>query len=215
MLSTLVGEYKGVLRFFKAYKRFWLVFTAVMIIISVICGALLWGYFSENSNVIADAINSVSEVFEVKSDIITNEAGVISAIGLFKNNVMATLLITILGIIPFIFSPLISLIINVVIICVTVTAGVAVGAFDAFGAFLLIAPHGIFEFPALMISAGLGIMLCTFVTSGLIGRNTLAISVDHLALELSRTFILIVVPLLIIASVTEAYLTPILFSLFI
>ena len=89
------------------------------------------------------------------------------------------------------------------------------GAFDAFGAFLLIAPHGIFEFPALMISAGLGIMLCTFVTSGLIGRNTLAISVDHLALELSRTFILIVVPLLIIASVTEAYLTPILFSLFI
>jgi len=213
MLAALVGEYKGVLRFFKAYGRFWLVFTAIVIVFSAVCGALMWSYFSENSAAVTEAINSVSEVFEGKSDIITNETGSISAIGLLKNNVMAMFLIVMLGIMPLFFASAFSLMINIFLICITVTAGIAMGSFDAFGAFLLIAPHGIFELPALLISAGLGILLCDFVTSKLTHWKELPISGDHLALELSRTFILVIFPLLVAASVVEAYITPAVFSL--
>ena len=215
MLSTLIGEYKGVLRFFKAYKRFWLTFTAVVLVLSVVACALMLNFFNKNSDALLEAINSVGEVFEGKSDIITDESGKISALGLFKNNVMAMFLVSLLGILPFIFASAFSLMVNIIIICITMTGGIALGAFDVWGAFLLIAPHGIFEIPALLVSSGLDIILCHYVSSKLIshGENP-PLASNLLALEFLRTLILVVVPLLLMASVAEAYLTPALFSLF-
>lgn len=62
-------------------------------------------------------------------------------------------------------------------------------------------PHGIFELPAVFISLGLGAKLGTFVFQ----KNKLNSFRDYLINSL-KTFILIVIPLLIIAGIIEATL---------
>lgn len=215
MLSAIKGEYRGVARFFKAYRKFWLVLLAFAVALSVISTLFLFSYFSKNADAMVNALFTVAETFEGKEGIINTETGSISAVGLFKNNILAMMLIITLGTVPFIFVPVFTLALNLIIMSVTVTAGTAIGAFSFSGAFMLIAPHGIFEIPALLISAGCGMILCYHLSRRIIKWNQKPeIAANLLTLELLRTFILVVTPLLILAAVTEAYLTPLLFALF-
>lgn len=70
-------------------------------------------------------------------------------------------------------------------------------------------PHGIFELPAIFISAALGLALTRSLLAEARGRGDAASD----AVQLSGLFLRFVVPLLAVAAVIEAFITPALLQL--
>ncbi|MFA7198682.1 MAG: stage II sporulation protein M [Methanoculleus sp.] len=70
-------------------------------------------------------------------------------------------------------------------------------------------PHGIFEIPAFLIAGGLGLLLGQALITEWQGRGDAA----ALAVPLASRFLWIVVPLLAIAAVVEAFITPAVLSM--
>lgn len=134
--------------------------------------------------------------------------GEISAIGLMKNNIMACLIMVLLGLIPYLFLPFLSLILNGIIIGAALGLMVSnVGSFGYLTFIAAILPHGIFEIPAMILSFALGVSLCKFLMDKLNHRPTSTGKVFFL--NLSKMFLSVCIPLLIIAGLVEAYITPI------
>ncbi len=146
----------------------------------------------------------ISDFFEGKTDILAPD-GRVTALGLLRNNVTASLVMFLTGIIPFIFLPLIGIFVNGAIIGALFklfySNGINVVALFIRG----ILPHGIFEIPALVISAAMGVKLCLTVIKKIKRKD---VSVVETLKELGVKFITIVVPLLIVAAFVEAYVTP-------
>lgn len=71
---------------------------------------------------------------------------------------------------------------------------------------VLVAPHGIIELPALILSGGVGLHLGRVGWSGIRGRR----SADEIAGELERAYYIVLglAPLFVIAAFIEAFLTP-------
>lgn len=140
------------------------------------------------------------------------ENGKISASMLFTNNVQAAFTTVLYGFVPFIKLPVISLGTNAILL----------GAFGAYylqnGMSLLVylaalIPHGIFEIPAIIFAIALGIYLCEQVTVRLrTGKRGI---VRKAWIEISRVLVFRVFPLLLVASLVEAYITPLVAGLFV
>lgn len=116
---------------------------------------------------------------------------------IFQNNVMSSLLGLIFGIVFGIF-PVIEIVINGLLLgYVYFIASSAEGL----GVIWMLVPHGIFELPAVFISLGMGLKLGMFVFSK--GKKKEFIMRFKKSL---KVFLLIVLPLLIIAAVIEGIL---------
>lgn len=142
---------------------------------------------------------------------ILDEDGTVSAFALLTNNVRATLLTILYGFVPYVFLPALSLGTNALLL----------GAFAAYyvnnGSSLLlylagIIPHGIFELPAIVLAVAMGIYLCKMINY-YVKHNTKGIMLPLMA-DLLRAFLLRLIPLLVLASLVEAYITPLVMGLF-
>ena len=129
---------------------------------------------------------------------------------LFFNNVTASLLAMLYGLIPFV--PLSALALG--------TNALLLGAFAALYQhhgiglsvyFIGILPHGIFELPALILSCALGLLICRTGTEKLRKRSD--VSFLRRVLDCNRVFLSFVAPLLLVAALVEAYITPALLKL--
>lgn len=136
---------------------------------------------------------------------IQHEDGSFSALMLFFNNIRASFWSILYGFIPFLYLPALSLGIN----------GSLLGLFAAYYIrqdlslryYLAgVVPHGIFELPALILALALGLYLCRCITD-YVRRNTKGTVLPALK-QILRAFLLRVLPLLMAASVMEAYVTP-------
>ena len=134
------------------------------------------------------------------------ESGGISFFALLFNNIRASALMAILGIIPFLFLPAIILGYNAVIIGIACAFSMAMGTGVSFLVLALL-PHGIFEIPALILSAALGIYLCKELVKKLVGRSRLA-SFSGVFLSMLRFYLCVILPLLVVAALVETYITP-------
>lgn len=67
-----------------------------------------------------------------------------------------------------------------------------------------ILPHGIFEIPGFVIAGALGIMLAQSLVNEYYGAGDAAAD----AKKLSRSFVFLVLPLITVAAVVEAFITP-------
>ena len=131
----------------------------------------------------------------------------ITAPGLFVHNFQSTFVIAFLGLFSFSVLGIVLYVVNISLI------GVIIGLFQlvgyAPGPLLLagIAPHGIFEIPALIISCAavlhIGLMLVTPQAHRTLGEVLLEALADWLKVSLA-----VVAPLLAIAAVIETYVTP-------
>ena len=131
----------------------------------------------------------------------------LSAIFIFSNNVRATLLIFLGGIISFSVLGVLAFLLNIGLV------GGVLGIVKLMGyspALLFVAgllPHGIFEIPALMIITAVILRIGAVLVTPQLGK-----SMGQLALELladwAKVFIGVVIPLLAVAAVIEAYITP-------
>jgi stage II sporulation protein M len=136
----------------------------------------------------------------------------------FRNNLFVCVLLLALGLVPFLFLPLLIICMNGVV----AGAVIAVAEMPAEGSRLVFAaagllPHGIFELPAFFIAAGMGTFCCARLTGAALGksrRETDALPDKEImglkttALFTARMFLLVVLPLLIIAAVVEIWITP-------
>lgn len=136
---------------------------------------------------------------------IVDEDGTIHLLPLLANNLRAAVATIAYGFFPFLFLPALSLGINALL----------VGFFAAFylknGMSMLyfcaaIIPHGIFEIPALVISIGLGLYLCRTIND--FARHNTKGAVTAAVQDILRVLCLRAVPLFVIASVIECYITP-------
>ncbi|TAJ44879.1 stage II sporulation protein M [Methanofollis fontis] len=123
------------------------------------------------------------------------------ALKIFLNNLQACLVLF-LGGATFGILTLFILISNGVVI--GVFAGEILDRVGLSGLALGLIPHGIFELPALFISAALGLSLARSLLAELSGMGDAAAD----AARMGGLFLRIVVPLLALAAVIEAFITP-------
>ena len=144
---------------------------------------------------------------------IVNEDGSLSALALFSNNLRATVFIMVYGLVPFIQLPALALGVNTMALGVLASWYIAQG--DSIVAFLAaVLPHGLAEFPALILAFGVGLYVCGQVTRRLFRRDESALHIWDCLVLISRMLLLVLIPLLAVAAILEAYVTPLVAALF-
>lgn len=132
----------------------------------------------------------------------------IKAPRLIWNNLVAMFFCVLLGFIPFLFVPALPLFFNAVIVGMLGGAlsltGMSVGSF-----LLFLAPHGIFEIPCILLSCAMGFYLSLGLARMII-RSPKAQPFGKVMKEVSRTFLLLIIPLTALAGILETYVTPLL-----
>lgn len=137
---------------------------------------------------------------------VADEEGNLSPLGLLANNWRAMLMPVLLGFIPFLFLPLLTLAAN----------GGLLGMMapwlqrNGMGLTVYLAgilPHGILELPALVLSAACGVYLCRNM-GRILFRSERAEPLVELVSNLLRVMLLLVFPMVAAAAVLEVYVTP-------
>ena len=148
---------------------------------------------------------------QIESAGVVDEAGNFSVFALLMNNWQAMLFSAAYGFIPFLFLPLLSLLVNGALV------GMLGGLYLSAGAILLYLagtlPHGIFELPAIVLSVTCGVYLCRNICRIILGSPKRVPMVEALG-DLLRVLLLIVLPLTVAAAVLECYVTPLAMGLF-
>lgn len=143
---------------------------------------------------------------------VVDSAGNLSPFGLLTNNWTAMLTAALYGFVPFLFLPLLSIAVNGLLMGLLAawyySNGISLGLYLAG-----ILPHGIFELPALLLSAACGVCLCRNMCRLVVSSPKRAPMVELLC-DLLRVMLLIVLPMTVAAAFIEAYVTPVVMALF-
>lgn len=181
--------------------------TSGAFLILVFLGYLICSLFP---NVLDTVMDTIQTMFAA-ADIYTEE-GEISAVGLFSNNVTACIMTALYGMIPFLMLPAFSLGVNAMLLGVLAAYYVSKGY--SLALYLAgILPHGIFELPALVLSIACGLLLCRQNSLRLLAREGTQAPSGGLG-QIAQVFLWLILPLLALAALTEAYLTPWVMGLF-
>ncbi len=185
---SLKEEYKSCFNYLSESKRF------IQLTIVIFFIFALMGFFIPTPESI------YNQIIEFIKEILKQTEG-LSQIELIQfilfNNLQSTFLLMLCGIIFGIF-PMIGIVVNGYIL--GFVSSVSVNSEGIFSLWKLL-PHGIFEFPAIFISTGLGIKLGTTFWK----KNSSEKLKEYLLNSL-KVFLLIVLPLLIIAGIIEGSL---------
>lgn len=157
-----------------------------------------------------DAVEKLSERFEQT----TTLAGLgqnLSAPFIFSHNVRAVGIILLAGLVSFSVLGMLVYLVNLS------TVGALLGVFQLLGYSPLtmtingLLPHGIFEVPALILASAAMLRIGVVLVTPQMGRSMGEVVLELLA-DWTKIAIGLVVPLLLIASIIETYITPILLA---
>ncbi len=181
-------QYKDSINYIKETKNFTFAIITIFIIF------ILIGFFIPAPLQIEEAITKfIQELLEKTKDM--SQAELISFI--FTNNLQSSFFGMIFGILFGIF-PIITSIVNGYLLGYVASA---VTNTESILSLWRILPHGIFELPAIFISLGLGLKISSFVF-----QKEKIKSLKKYLIKSIKTFILIIIPLLIIAAIIEGIL---------
>ncbi len=182
-MKFLKKNYKDCWKFFKE-ARDYIIVALIIFMIFAIVGFLFPIFFQEK---IFEIIQGLVEMFEGRTAIST-------ILLILLNNVRASFLSMILGLLAGIF-PLVTAIINGYLIGFVVNYTIRQE-----GIFILwkLVPHGIFELPAIIMSIGIGFKLGLSLFKPETVKENL--------IQAMRFFVFVVLPLLLIASIIEGIL---------
>ena len=137
-----------------------------------------------------------------------------SATYIFSHNIRAVLFILLAGLVSFSVLGIFVYLINLGVVGVVLAAFGFMGYSPVSLAIGGLLPHGIFEIPALIIASAAVLRIGAVLVTPQSGRSLGVVLIDALA-DWCKVTLGIVLPLLAIAAVIEAYLTPvILMSMF-
>jgi len=131
----------------------------------------------------------------------------LSASRIFANNIRATLLVFVGGLVSFGVLGVLGYLINVGMV------GGVLGVFKLIGysPIVLFAagllPHGVFEIPALMLASAAVLRMGAVIVTPQAGRSMGQLIIELLA-DFAKIFLGVVTPLLAVAALIEAYVTP-------
>ncbi len=168
-------------------------------------------YFIFRSFVTSDQIDEIltqiGDMFESRG-LTFDTSPFDTMVALFVNNTRVALLAFVLGMIP-LFIPYAFVVINAAIIglvaMIVAFAGESVLRVLALG----ILPHGITEISAILLGAAMGLSLNRHIWQKMQGKET-DVTLKALFFVGLKMFLVVVVPLLAISAVIEAYVTPLL-----
>lgn len=155
------------------------------------------------------AVGQITELFMQKE--LVSPEGNVSFLGLFVNNASACLMAMLWGLIPYVSLPALALGTNAILL--GIMAAHAIHMHKTLFFLVGILPHGIFEFPAMILAFALGLYVCGQMTRRC-KKDKSAYSFLQNLVFISCTFVLLLIPLLIIAAALEAWVTPLLLQLF-
>ncbi len=205
MKSFFMTQWNGAESYFeknlKSTYYFCLAFFGIMIVLNTLLflrdPTLSQSYFTE-----------LQALFNQKGFL--NSTGIDLWLGIFLNNVIASGISSLLGVIPFLFLPMFSLASNAIIIgligAVYQTNGIGWWAF-----LVGVLPHGVIEIPALVLGVTLGVHLC-FKLSKTILRRSFKGELKQAVIGCLRIYLLWLTPLFFLAAFIETFMTPILFN---
>ena len=144
---------------------------------------------------------------EMISGMVEND-GSISWSKLMLNNVFACAQAVGMGIVPLLFMPVFVLLSNSIITGAVLGLSMAEAGMDPIKSIVFgILPHGIFELTGLFLSIALGFYLCKYMTRALFRRKNEQTLLDVLN-AVAKAYVTIVLPLIVLASLIECYVTP-------
>ncbi len=178
-------------------NRKWIIFIVGWAVIWLLAGMIVALFFPDISKTIYDGVMAIFAGFMDKKPVINLQ----SVLQLFKQNLQSNLLVLFLGIILGIM-PLFSIAVNFFII-----GFISIYLRQSFLFMLLgLIPHGIFEFPSLILASAFGLRLGLFWTVG--KEKKLKISQRFLlCLKQNAQLVPLIVVLLALAGVIEVYVT--------
>ncbi|MGA7193201.1 MAG: stage II sporulation protein M [Anaerolineales bacterium] len=217
------GTFKGEAKTLGSWYRFEVgrtmrqLVTPLLIIVVLAVGGYLVSYQWATINVIKmlpqATTKDISQIVKGASQ----SAGIaqtgqhLSALFIFANNVRATLFVFLGGIISFSVLGVLAFLLNIGLV------GGVLGIVKLMGyspALLFVAgllPHGLFEIPALMISTALVLRIGAVLVTPQLGKSMGQMALELLA-DWAKVFIGLIIPLLAIAAVIEAYITPVILA---
>jgi len=187
-------------RYFREYVlRHMLIVGIIFVVTGLIA---FWGVSSLPAEDLKEIYASIGEVFAEKD--VTNSDGTLSFWGIFFNNLRAGAIISVMGLIPFLFIPITGVVLNSVLLGAVLAI---IGSFSDESVIMLfvkyILPHGIFELPALIIEGAIGSKICAVLCRKIFGKAKDERFVDHLK-GCVGIFVIYIIPLLLIAAFIEA-----------
>ncbi len=195
--ASKVSEFTSYLRFIWPYVLFMTV---------VFFGALFAGYTSSAN--FPDMADTLMESFSSRFAPLMAMPPIFIMLGIFLNNAFVSLLFLVLGLV-FGVLPVMFIAFNGYI--VGVISHLVAQEKSLLFIFFALLPHGIVELPMVFLSAGIGLRLGHQVFSALIGRPT---EIKKEFKEGIRFYFHWIVPLLFLAAVIEAFITPLILSFF-
>ncbi|MED3643641.1 stage II sporulation protein M [Caldifermentibacillus hisashii] len=186
-------------------QSYWKLFVGLLILF-ILSSVAVYFFMLKNEALVTTLMKQVSKMFEEKDLIDPDTSAIELAFGLFKNNTMACLLLFVSGFLP-IFLPAIGIIVmNSAIMGIMFAYMTLTGQAILPMLFAGIIPHGIFEIPAIILAG----TLAFYLSIGIFRKiNDARFSFKSCATNSIKTFVFVCVPLLVIAAIVEAFITPI------
>ena len=196
----LRDQYRKTFAFLKTdIRKTYLICLAVFMIIFVLAACLT--YFLVGIDGLERLLSGFGDTVDVKEEKTWYD--------FLLQNGRSNLIAVLSGLIPLLFIPGILMVGNAAI------GGFAVGGFALAyelslvkSFFVGIAPHGVLEYAADLLGFALGILLCKRMIEGLRNKTLKATLPEYLINSL-RVYILVILPVLLIAGIVESTITPI------
>jgi len=192
-------------------QAYWKIFFGLFILF-LLSSVAVYFFMLKNEALVTTLMEQVSKMFEEKDLIKPDTSAIELAIGLFKNNTMACLLLFVTGFFP-IFLPAIGIIMMNSAIMGIMFAFMKLSGQAIFPMlFAGIIPHGIFEIPAIIFAG----TLAFYLSIGIFRKiNDARFSFKNCLMNGLKTFLFVCIPLLVIAAAVEAFITPIFLGMFV
>ncbi len=205
-------------QWFKSYNlRIFLVMTLVFFAVAAASHIYLIGHPELAEEKVMEIVKALMEKLPVL------EGGFKLFIAIFLNNFFVATLSMLAGLIPFLFIPVWAVMINALAMGI-ISSYVYIKGLNLFALLIFgIAPHGIFEIPAFLYAGSLGVLLSLNVLRLITNVNTMGDSswgqpissaknpedsFMFLLKRVFRTWLLIIIPLLLLAAAIETFITP-------
>lgn len=204
-MNWIKTEWKECSTFF--YEHF-LKVSCIVGVCFLLSAVLLWIGLLSQPTLLKELYDGLVAIFDQKG----MDLDTISAFALFKNNTLACLYCILQGCIPFFYLDVFAFLIN------SASLGIIGAVYTTTNMSLLVLaagliPHGIFELPAIFISLAMGFKTCSLFGKRITGKIE-SLDVKGYMFNVFRVFVWIVIPLLLVAAVIEAYITPICMNFF-
>lgn len=167
-------------------------------------------YFSAHPDLASKAFTRLAEILAQK--ISPDASGFELFFQILLNNLRAGTLFLLFGFIPFLFIPLVGIFINGIQIGLVSSVTLIQGKSLAKVFFLGILPHGIFEIPAILLANTLGLYVSIQILKKIMDFDKEKIPLVQTVKKTAVVWAAVVIPLVIMGALIEAFITPFLIS---